>query len=389
MNNAHLDTKRVILLAHVLTSVPAEDLKEYLLNNKTKELMYIGHPLYYSRGRPGSFFELIKDRKLVKKIQLRNYKINQFVRFPLDFILSIFWILLSPRKWDLIISLDNLNTLVGLLLRTIGKIDKVIYYTIDFTPQRFNNRFVNSFYHFLEKICVRYSDLTWNVSPRIAEGREKVCGMNPIIYNRQVVVSVGVWLERISVKKYKDIDSHTIVYAGGLAQHQGIQLVLESLPVILKKIPDVKFIIIGMGSYETELKRLTNKLKIEKYVKFVGYLEKMSDVENIMTTCGVAVAMYNKDLSKWSYYADPSKIKSYLACGLPVITTPLTYITKDLEKLKCGIVCPYNSKKLAKSIIRLISDETLYRSFRKNALIYSKEYDWNKLFSNGLKELYK
>lgn len=384
MCSLNLANKRIIVLAHVLTSVPADDLKEYLLKERTKELLFIGHPLYYKLGRPGSYYEVFKNGEQTKKEQLKNRNINQFVRFFVDFTLSLFWILKTPGKWDLIVALDNLNTLAGLLLRTIGKVDKIIYYTIDFTPQRFDNKLLNNFYHYLDKLCVQHTNLTWNVSPRISEGRYKIRGIDPTVYNRQVVVPIGVWLDRIPVKSFEEINRHTIAYAGGLSAHQGIQLILDALPQVVEKINVLKFLIIGMGNYETELKAQVEKLGIGRFVEFTGYLENMRDVESRLSSCGLGLAMYNEELARWSYYADPSKIKSYLASALPVITTPLTYMAKDIEQKECGIVCNYDKAEVTRAILTIMENPDLHKRYRENARGYIKNYDWNVVFYNGL-----
>ncbi len=319
--------KRIIILAHVLTTVPAEDLKNYFLQKKVKRLLYIGHPLFYVEGRPGPLFELYESGILVKKIQLKNRPLPSMVQYVKDVILSTYWIFKAGGVWDLIIALDNLNTITGLLIRMLGKIRKVVYYTIDFVPKRFENALLNSFYHYIEKMSVKYADVTWILTDRVAKGREDLLGMHRKEYNRQQIVPIGIWYARIKRKEYKNINPHTLVYAGGLLPHQGIQLVLESIPSIVKKISDFKFIIIGMGAYEAELKKQAKQLKLDKFVKFQGYMEKHEDVEEILSSCGLAAAMYSEELSKWSYYADPSKVKTYFATGLPVITTSLTQIS--------------------------------------------------------------
>lgn len=375
--------KKVIILSHIITTVPAYDLKEYFLNQKN-ELLFIGHPLFYKEDRPGSFFEFYKNGSLTKKIKHKNRKIPPILSYIKDFFLSVYWILKTGKKYDLIICLDNLNALTGLFLKNIGIVKKVIYYTIDFTPERFDLKILNAFYHYIDKLCVKYCDSIWNVSPRIAEGREKIRGLKKEIFNKQIVVPIGIWFDRLKRKSFEDIEKNTIIYAGGLDKHQGVQIMLEAIPKIIKKIPDFKFKIIGLGDYEKNLKNKIKELTIEKYVDFIGYLEKHADVENELAKCSLAVAMYDKEITKWSYYADPSKIKSYLSAGLPVITTGVTYIGKDLEKNRCGFVIEYDSKILAEKVVELLQNRDLLKEFRENAINFSKDLDWNNILNKAL-----
>ncbi|PIR43017.1 hypothetical protein COV24_05185 [candidate division WWE3 bacterium CG10_big_fil_rev_8_21_14_0_10_32_10] len=385
----NISNSNFIVVAHILTSVPSEDLKQYLINKKVKNLLYIGHPLYYMKGRPGSFYEVYKKGILLKKIEYPNLSMPALPRYFIDFFLTTFWVFRHHKKWDIVISLDNLNTISALFLRLIGQTKKVIYYTIDYTPQRFVNSILNNFYHYLDKVCLKYADLTWNVSPRIAEGREKIQGLEQNVYNKQIVVPIGVWPSKKKSKNLLKIHKHTLVYAGGLSKHQGVQLVLKAIPLIVKKIKDFKFIVIGLGGYESELKKMCKRLKIEKYVEFKGYIEKHEDVMKIISQCGLAVAMYNKNFAKWSYYADPSKIKAYLGAGVPVITTNLTYLAQELVDNKCGLVVPYNHRAFALLVVEYLEYSYSLKSYREHAIKFSNKFAWDTIFDAALTKLYK
>ena len=76
-------------------------------------------------------------------------------------------------RYDVYIGVDPLNCLSGLVLRSLGLVKCVIFYSIDFTPKRFPQKLVNDLYHAIESFCVRFADIRWDISPRIAEGREK------------------------------------------------------------------------------------------------------------------------------------------------------------------------------------------------------------------------
>ena len=383
------ENKKIIILAHVVSTVPAQDLKEYFLKNQVKELLFVAHPLFYIKGRPGPYFELYKDGIMIKKVQYVNRKYPSIIQYVKDYLLTLMWIIKVGNRWDLIIALDNLNTLSALTLKLFKTVDRVIYYTIDFVPNRFENKLLNIIYGNIEKIAVRYADTTWNLTSRIAIGREKIRGMDRKKYNRQIIVPIGIWFDRIKRKKFNEVEKHTIVYAGGLSPHQGIQLVIDAMPQVLKKVNDAKMLIIGIGNYEDALREQVRKLKLEKNVKFLGYFEKHEDVERILSNCGLAVAMYSKELSKWSYFADPSKIKSYLAAGLPVITTSLTMISKDLLKKECGIISDYNKEDLAKKIIKFLKDEKKQKEYRENAIEFGSQFDWNKILDENISKIFR
>lgn len=376
--------KKVIVLAHVFTTVPGDDLQKYLLDHSVEELLFIGHPLFYKKGKPGSHYRWYKRGKLVRAIQHYNYPISGIFAYVRDVFLTLFWVIRLGKKWDVMIALDNLNTCTGLVLRKLGYIDKVIYYTIDFVPKRFRNTTLNEIYHFIDKLAVKHADKTWNLTKRMTEGREKIRNLSSTIYNKQIIVPIGIWLDRIPKKIFRDHPLRTLVYAGGLSPHQGVQIVISALSEVVKKNPNVHLNIVGSGDYESNLKQLVKKLKLEKHVEFLGYQEKHEDVEKILVQGDIALAMYSKELSLWSYYADPSKIKTYLGCGLPVITTNVTYMGEELKKHGCGEIVPYDRYKLAEAILDLIRNKDKYKMYRRNAKKFAKEFDWNTIYTTAL-----
>ena len=89
---------------------------------------------------------------------------------------------------------------------------------------------------------------------------------------------VGVDIERFSrignieatKKKYGIKGSPIILTIARLMEHKGIDTVIKSLPEMLKKYPNMLYLIIGEGTYHDTLERLSKRLKIEDHVKFLG-----------------------------------------------------------------------------------------------------------------------
>ena len=386
MKEVNLQKKSILVISHVYTTVPVEDLNEYLLNKKVKYLLYIKHPLFYKDGLAGSAYYLYKNGKLIKSTQVSNIRLPNILKYIIDIFLSIYWVLLLKERFDITICLDNLNTVSGLVLRLLHKVDKVVFYTIDYVPIRFSNKILNSLYHLIDKIAVSFSDRTWVLTQRMIDGREKLHGIKNT-NNKQVIVPIGIWFPRIKRKPISKIYKHTLVYAGGLLPHQGVQLLLKALPLIKKQIPTITLKIIGTGEYEKELKKIVEKNKLDDVVTFLGYFPSHADVEEILTSCALGIGLYSKELDIWSYYADPSKMKTYLAAGLPVVTTDVTYFSEIVKKEKCGVVVRYDEKDVSSKIIDLLSNESQYSNMRKNAIKLASSLDWNVVFDKGFADL--
>ena len=378
---------KVIILTHYLVYGAPQALREYLVNCKIEYLLFVGHPLQSDTSR--SYFETFKNGKLSKRTELKLRSKITFINYITEILLNLFILLKNRKQVDIIFGVDPLNCTVGILMKKLGFAKNLVYYTIDFTPKRFQNRFLNQIYYSLDKICAKFSDETWNVSGRIAKGRERFYGMKESEYNRQRVVPIGVWLKKVKRLPFSKIEKHQLLFLGNLLEKQGVQLVLQAIPKIITKLPDFHFLIIGGGEYEEPLKELASKLGIGSHVTFTGWIKDRNEIDQIMSTSAAAIAMYDKNKDTFTYYADPTKLKDYLSAGLPILLTSLPHNALDIEKERCGIIVSYDADVLAKKIIELLNNENKLIEFRKNAERYIEKYRWEIIFENNINRLLK
>ncbi len=385
MKKTNFENKKVVVVTHEATTGPAQELRDFLAS-KVKNLLFIAHPLLFfsEMGKKSSRYEKYQNGKLIKKHQTIRWPCSEYLSYFKDCLYTLFWVLISKNKYDLFVGSGNINALMGIILRKLGRVKKVVFYCIDYVPQRFNNRLVNNFYHLVDKNCAEKCDVTWNLSSRMIEGREKRWGKK---FPNQTIVPHGVHFHSIKRLPFSEINKEEIVFMGSILEKQGIQLVIRVLPEIRKKIKNIHFTIIGTGPYEKNLKNLVKKLKLEKTVTFTGYVKSHQELENLVAKGALGVALYNSTIDQFTYYADPGKVKVYLGTGLPIIITDVPYIAKEIEKKKCGIVVGYRREDLSRAVISLLGDEKKLAEYRKNAINYAKDFDWNKIFKVNLTRL--
>ena len=100
----------------------------------------------------------------------------------------------------------------------------------------------------------------------------------------------------------------------------------------------------------------------------------------------VSVAPYMDDPNNYSYYADPTKPKEYLGCGLPIVITDVPWIAEEVKKRPMGVVCRYKRDELAAACVKLLKDDEFYKICLKNALDFASTLDWDKIYDTALKQ---
>lgn len=385
MSLIRINKWQVAIVTHEETTGPAHDLRDYL-REKVSHLLFIAHPLLFipKNFDKSSYWQFYEKGRMRQEGKAYHWRLPELALYVKDIIYTLIWLLKTGKTYDLYVGVGNLNAFSGLLLKKIGRVKRCAFYCIDYVPERFSNRIVNSLYHFIDRFVVESCDRTWNLSPRMVEGREKKWQRR---FLKQITLPIGVWYNRIRPLSFEKINRKEILYMGTILEKQGIQLIIQALPEIKKTIPKIHFTIIGRGPYEEELKKLSKKLNLEKEITFMGYIKEPVEMETRMRKAAVAMAMYNKKTDMFSYYADPGKVKIYLAAGLPVLITDVPFIAQQVVDNKCGIIVEYNKDNLSKNIIKLLKDKKRLKKYRQNARVFAKQFDWEIIFRKALTDI--
>jgi glycosyltransferase involved in cell wall biosynthesis len=101
----------------------------------------------------------------------------------------------------------------------------------------------------------------------------------------------------------------------------------------------------------------------------------------------VAVAPYHTGVESFTRYADPAKLKAYLAAGLPIVTTDVPPNAAEVAERGGGEVVPFGAEPMAWAIERLLTDAAGWQQRRGAALQLAAEYDWGRIVGRSLEAL--
>jgi glycosyltransferase involved in cell wall biosynthesis len=220
-------------------SGPTEALLAYLRRH-SKRLLAVLNPLEYCTGkqREALWWENGALRASGRPASLRLGRVPTWIA---DVVVVLWYALVRYRRHsDVFIGCDCLNAAIGLLLRSVGMVDRVVYYSIDWTPDRFRSPLLNWVYYRLDRLAARHSDFVWNVTNAIRGVRAR----QGVLAHRNLLVPVGTWLEGTD-EQATDPSASKVVFLGALERSKGIELVLDAWPRIVQRCPEAQLIVIG------------------------------------------------------------------------------------------------------------------------------------------------
>ncbi len=138
-----------------------------------------------------------------------------------------------------------------------------------------------------------------------------------------------------------------IGYVGRLSEEKGVDLLLESMIHVHKKVKGAHLIIAGTGPIEARLKAQVKALGLDRSVVFTGYKE---NVFEIMKDFSIFVLPSRTE-------GCPIVVLEAMAAGLPVVATPVGGTPELIRESQTGLLVPYGkSRALADAILELIED---------------------------------
>ncbi len=96
------------------------------------------------------------------------------------------------------------------------------------------------------------------------------------------VIPNGFEMEVVEVGRVREDPMPILITVGNVTQRKGQHNVIQALPVLLKKYPDLEYHIVGIPTDKTKLEKLALGLGVEKSVMFYGKVEEESKRELLL-----------------------------------------------------------------------------------------------------------
>jgi len=182
------------------------------------------------------------------------------------------------------------------------------------------------------------------------------------------------------INKYGLKDKRRVLYVGSLIERKGIHYLIHAASDVVKSFRDVKFVIVGTGSYKINLESYVRELGLSKYFVFTGRISDR-DVMRAYKSCDMVVL---PSLAE----GVPSVIQEALLFSKPVVSSDLPGIHEYFDQC-ITLIPPANPTILGQAIIRLLEDEDHARKLAlEGQRLILNNLNWKSVFHN-ITSLYK
>jgi glycosyltransferase involved in cell wall biosynthesis len=183
-------------------------------------------------------------------------------------------------------------------------------------------------------------------------------------------------------KKRIGLQNRFILSSFGLVgPSKGYEYVIQGLPEVVKKFPNLLYIIAGEThpiirkkegeKYRNLLEKMIKKLGLKDNVKFYNKYMRLDEIIKYLQLSDIYI----------SSGTDPNQITSgtlayAMGVGKAVISTPFLH-AKDILKKERGLLAKFkNPESYSKAIIKLLTNPELRHKIEKNAYKYTRHMTW-------------
>lgn len=280
---------------------------------------------------PDDRIHIIKIRYISKgRIRALNYVTIQ--------ILQCIHLIKIRRKIDVLFVLTTFSLLPIVTAKILGK-KTIVMVAQD--PVGTGSDIYSYFLKMTRFLCFKLPDRIIVESPNVASSwkldkyKEKVC---------LGAIYVDIWPYRI--KKPVENRLNIVGYIGNLTERKGIKQLATAILEIINKNQNVRFLIGGQGPLEGHVRFIAEKYYTE--VQYVGRVPEI-DLPNILNELKLLVLpSYTEGL--------PNIVLEAMACGTPVLATPVGAIPDIIKDEENGFIMENNSSEcIANNILRALN----------------------------------
>jgi glycosyltransferase involved in cell wall biosynthesis len=153
----------------------------------------------------------------------------------------------------------------------------------------------------------------------------------------------GVFRARATPKAYD------VMFCGRADSNKGADILLRAVATLVKSRPSLTLLMRVAGREEWAWRRLANRLGISAHITWRSWVESPEELASLYCASRMLVCT---SLSE----GGPRVVAEAMACGTPVIATPVGVVPEIVEHGRSGLVVDWTPASVAAAIGRLLDD---------------------------------
>lgn len=322
-------------------------------------LSQLGHRVFLFIPKLG--YPETQTSAYVVAIPFIDLSVLRFISFQILSFLMCLWFIIKKGRPNII----YVRIMWSFLPMLLGKLFRIpVMLEVNDSPHsgyaNIRNGFKRRLVHLIDRISYRLSGHILPITKKMAIDLHDIDG---VPWKSMTILPSGTNtdlfrpLDKFSCCEELGFDptKKYVGFIGTFFQHQGIDVLIDSAPSIIRKFSDARFLLVGDGAIRATWERKVAERGLIPYFIFTGHVP----YQDVPSYCGVMDVCVSPLLKK-AGERSPVKVFDYLACRKPVVMSDVAN-TGKIFKFSGAVylVPPEDQISLSQSTLQLLENEAL------------------------------
>ncbi|MEK7376927.1 MAG: glycosyltransferase family 4 protein [Candidatus Margulisiibacteriota bacterium] len=191
----------------------------------------------------------------------------------------------------------------------------------------------------VEELTNMYARWVLPKADAIINTTESYASTSPVMKNiPHNAVPIGIHYELFDASKQKQgitealRDRKKVLFLGRFASNKGIDYLVRAIPLVLKAVPDAKYVLIGEGEEKPHIEEFIDKVGVRSHIEFRGKVN-LDEMVDLYSTSAMYVFPSINRLEAFGIVQLEA-----MSCSTPVIASNIPGVNNVMEAGKSGLL---------------------------------------------------
>ena len=172
-------------------------------------------------------------------------------------------------------------------------------------------------------------------------------------------------------------NKQVLLHIGRIAHEKNIDFLFHVVDEVRKTLPDILLMIAGEGPALNHLKNLSQKLKLENNIRFLGYLDRKTELLDCYASSNMFIFASRTE-------TQGLVLLEAMAQGLPVVSTAKLGTVDILQPQKGCIIAEEEINDFSKKVLSVLTDKELNARLIEEAPVYAQSWSASEMAKKAL-----
>jgi len=172
-----------------------------------------------------------------------------------------------------------------------------------------------------------------------------------------------------------------VVFVGRMVANKGVERILEALAILKRRGIERSGLFVGKGPLAARLRERARATGVD--ARFVDWVDSPEELAQLYRSSRLCVCASTCE-------GGPRFTVEAMACGTPVVSTPVGVMSELLADGRAGALCGHDPHFLAATLRRILEDEELRAEMGRQAVEIARPFEYRRaigVYANGLRAL--